>query len=200
MSLYDPMFSRAERDDSDLDAARKLFSAAGRPYLRSPWSWFAWAALLPLAALLTPFAASRGVVAVLGLWSAVVVVGGLIELLAILGRREASTGLAAWVLRGQGNLSLVATALSVLLVVVDRAWALPAVWLLLLGHSLAFVGGLASAALRRAGAVYQIAGFLALAPPLKPLWLLAGATLLGNAIVGWALWRGRSNDAASASR
>jgi hypothetical protein len=104
------------------------------------------------------------------------------------------------VLRGQGNLSLVATALSVLLVAVDRAWALPAVWLLLLGHSLAFVGGLASPALRRAGAIYQVAGFLALAPPLRPLWLLAAATFLGNAIVGWALWRRRLNAAGSANR
>jgi len=197
MSLYDPMFSRAERDDGDLDAARKLFAAASRPYLRSPWSWFAWALLLPLAALATPFAASRGVIAVLGLWSGVVVVGGIVEVAAIFGKREASTGLAAWVLRGQGNLSLVATALSVLLVVVDRAWALPAVWLLLLGHSLGFVGGLASSALRRAGAIYQVAGFLALVAPLRPLWLLAAATFAGNLLIGWTLWRSRGSGSAS---
>ncbi len=81
---------------------------------------------------------------VLFLWTAVIVVGGVGEAAAILRPGGlASTGLAQWVLRSQGNLSLIAVALSITLVVVREAWALPAVWLLLLGHSFFAYGGLA---------------------------------------------------------
>ncbi|HEY4588009.1 MAG TPA: hypothetical protein VII86_02230, partial [Thermoanaerobaculia bacterium] len=59
-------------------------------------------------------------------WSAVILLGGAVEVAMIRrsGRKEMGSTLAAWVLRLQGNLSFVALALSALLVWQDLAWAL----------------------------------------------------------------------------
>ncbi len=84
VSLYDPVFSGAERDDSDLDEARSLFARAGRPYLRSPWPWVMWAVALPVGALATPAVGARwGLVGGLLLWTVVILVGGSGELWAM---------------------------------------------------------------------------------------------------------------------
>jgi len=122
-------------------------------------------------------------------------VGGSVEVAAILqiggradGRAE-RTPLAAWVLRVQGNLSLVALALSILLVWQDLAWALPGLWLLLLGHSLYLLGGLAFPPMRTCGAVFQAGGVLALWPRLDPLWAFAAATAAGNLWMALQVWR-----------
>ncbi len=193
MGAYDPLFSRRERDDSDLDQARQLFARASRPYLRTPWSWCGWAVVLPAGALATNTVAARwGLVGVLFLWTAVIVVGGVGEAAAILRPGGlASTGLAQWVLRSQGNLSLIAVALSITLVVVREAWALPAVWLLLLGHSFFAYGGLALPAIRWAGVIYQLGGVAALLPGTNPLWAMAIATALGNLWIARAVYRER---------
>ena len=105
--------------------------------------------ILPAAALATPTAFALGEApAVLLLWSAAILLGGAVEMSAYVRRsRGGATPLAAWALRAQGNLSLVVTALSALLVWQGLAWALPGLWLLLLGHSLYLMGGLAFPAL-----------------------------------------------------
>lgn len=197
MSEYDPLFGAGRAsDERDLDRVLAIFERAGRPFLRSPWSWIAWAVVLPAAALTTEAVASRrGSLAVLLLWSAAVVVGGSVEAALIFRQPTPRTALAAWVLRAQGNLSLVAVAVSLLLAAVDAAWALPGVWLLLVGHSLYTLGGLSFPPLRRTGLLYQIAGAAALIPQGRPLWLFAGATGLGNLWVAWSLRRTRRSAA-----
>jgi hypothetical protein len=80
----------------------------------------------------------------------------------------------------QGNLSLVAVALSIALVAAEEARLLPGLWLLLLGHSLFTLGGLAFPPQRTAGVVYQVGGAAALLPGLPELLLFAAATALGN--------------------
>lgn len=202
MSEYDPLFgSRRPADERDLDRVLTLFERAGRPFLRSPWSWVAWAVVLPTAALLTEGVANRwGWLAVLLLWSGAVLAGGAVEAALIWRQPEPRTALAAWVLRVQGNLSLVAVAVSLLLVATGSAWALPGVWLLLVGHSLFTLGGLTFPPLRRTGLWYQIAGAAALIPQARPLWLFAIATALGNLTVAWALAReGTSAQGSGAS-
>lgn len=204
MTLYDPVFSRPDSRDDDLEAARRLFASASRPYLRTPWSWAAWAVILPIAALATPWANERWkVLGVLMLWTVAIAAGGLGEAIAILrpGGR-ASTGLARWVMRAQGNLSLIAVALSILLVVTREAWALPAVWLLLLGHSFFGYGGLALREIRGAGLLYQFGGVLALVPAFRPLWVLAATTAAGNLWIAVAVWRLRRerNETRSSDR
>ena len=110
-SEYEPLFDPAPIGTDDLEPVRDHFRAASRPFLRSPWSWFSWAVLLPAAALATPLALRLGGPAgVLFTWSGVILLGGAVEILAIrrAGRRTAASTLAAWVLRLQGNLSLIA--------------------------------------------------------------------------------------------
>lgn len=197
-SEYDPLFSGSRPGDDDLEPVRERFRAAGRPYLRSPWSWLAWAVLLPAIALLTPriyrFAGPPGVLIA---WSLVILVGGAVELIAILrssDRGARGTPLAGWVLRVQGNLSLVALALSVLLIWQDMSWALPGLWLLLLGHSFYILGGIAFEPFRACGLIYQVGGVVALWPGAAPLAVFAVATALGNLWVGVSVWRMRRGE------
>jgi hypothetical protein len=125
----------------------------------------------------------------------VILLGGIVEFLGIRrpGRKVSGTSgtLAAWVLRLQGNLSLVALALSALLVWQDLAWALPGLWLLLLGHSFYMLGGLAFEPFRVCGLIYQIGGLAALWPDGYPLEVFALATAIGNLWMGLAVWRER---------
>lgn len=175
---------------------REHFRKASRPFLRSPWSWFAWAALLPVAALITPLALRLGgPAAVLFTWSGVILVGGAVEIVGIrrAGQGFGGTPLASWVLSVQGNLSLAALALSFLLVWQDSAWALPGLWLLLLGHSFYMLGGLAFPPFRTAGLIYQVGGLVALWPGGMPLLAFAVATAAGNLWMGLAVWRSRTN-------
>lgn len=191
-SEYEPLFDPAPTGADDLEPVRDHFRAASRPFLRSPWSWFTWAALLPAAALATPLALRLGgPSAVLFAWSGVILLGGAVEMLAIRrsGREGGGGTLAAWVLRLQGNLSLVALVLSVLLVWQDLAWALPGLWLLLLGHSFYMLGGLAFSPLRTCGILYQLGGLAALWPGGSPLAVFALATAAGNLWMGIGVWR-----------
>src|SRR5574339_1015547 len=92
----------------------------------------------------------------------------------------------------QGNLSLV-------LVVAAAARLLPAVWLLLLGHSLFVLGGLALPAMRAGGIVYQVGGVAALVPGVPPLAAFAAATALGNLWIAVGVARQRAAEARAAS-
>jgi hypothetical protein len=127
----------------------------------------------------------------------VILLGGAVEVLAIRrsGRKEAGGTLAAWVLRLQGNLSFVALALSALLVWQDLAWALPGVWLLLLGHSFYMLGGLAFPPFRTCGLIFQLGGLVALWPDGNPLLAFAVATAAGNLWMGIGVWRARDDEA-----
>jgi hypothetical protein len=93
------------------------------------------------------------------------------------------------VLRIQGNLSLVGLALSVLLVWRDLTPFLPALWLLLLGHSFYLLGGLAFPPMRTCGLVFQLGGFAALWPGFDPLLVFAVATAAGNLWMAIQVWR-----------
>lgn len=193
MSEYEPLFGERRAAADDLTPVQELFRAASGPYLRSPWSWLAWAVLLPAAALATPrLWLGFGPSGVLFAWSATILAGGAIEMAAIRrGQRAGRSPLAAWALRIQGNLSLVALALSALLVWQDLAWALPGVWLLLLGHSFYVLGGIAFPPFRAYGLVYQAGGVAALWPGGAPLPAFAVAAAAGNLWVAWAVWRER---------
>lgn len=188
MSEYDPVFggraAAGEVDASDLATVRALFAAASRPYLSSPWPWFAWALLLPGAALATATALREGgAPAVLGLWSGTILFGGAAEMLFVYrSRRRVGRGspLSSWAMTLQGNLSLVAVALSIALVVAGRGDLLPGLWLLVLGHSLFTLGSLAFRPQRTAGIVYQLGGAAALVPGVPALELFAAATALAN--------------------
>ena len=194
-SEYDPL--GRSRDsvvvDDDLESVRDRFERAGRPYLSSPWSWLAWALILPATALVTPAVLDRfGRFAVLLLWSVGVLVGGAVEVSQIMRgrtRQGPSTPLAAWVLRIQGNLSLVGLALSVLLVARGLTWALPGLWLLILGHSFYVVGGLSFPPLRTSGLIYQAGGLLALWPGGSPLAVFAATVFVGNLWTAWGIRR-----------
>jgi hypothetical protein len=177
----------------DLEAVRTLFAGAAAPFTRSPWSWFAWALLLPGAALST-----RRVFALFGssgavlLWCAVILVGGLVEMWVVRrGGRVERTTLAGWVLRSQANLSFVAVALSIILLWYDRLALLPGLWLLILGHSFLVLGGLAFTPFRRAGWIYQLAGVAALWPGQEGLLWFAAAAALGNLSIALSV-RGRA--------
>lgn len=198
-SEYDPLFSGGggEVESGDLERVRREFGAASRPHFYTPWPWFAWALILPGAALATTSVLTHaGAPGALLLWSGAILVGGAVELAALLrGRRgEPRSALTAWVMRGQGNLSLVAVALSALLLWEELGWALPALWLLLLGHSLYSLGGLAFPPLRTAGVLYQLGGVVALWPSGEPLWVFAAATAAGNVWVGLAILRRGEGD------
>jgi hypothetical protein len=202
-SEYEPLFAE-QRDAAsagDLATVQDLFRAASGPYLRSFWSWLAWALVFPGAALATPGALARfGPAGTLLTWSVAILLGGGIEVAAIRGaaRREARRSppaapgrspLATWALRTQGNLSLVAVALSLLLVWQDLAWALPGVWLLLLGHSFYVLGGVAFPPFRAYGLLYQMGGVAALWPGGAPLPVFALTTAAANLWMSWAVWR-----------
>ncbi|MEO7794815.1 MAG: hypothetical protein ABIV06_08585 [Thermoanaerobaculia bacterium] len=125
------------------------------------------------------------------LWSVTILVGGAIEGWTILRqqRRRSRSSIGAWAMRAQGNLSLVAVALSGLLLWIDSPHFLPGLWLLLLGHNFFALGGLAFAPMRFAGLVYQAGGLVALIPGSRPLWAMAAATALGNFWIGWGVLR-----------
>lgn len=193
-SEYDPIPPRPPLSDepTDLDRAQALFAGSAVGYLRSPWSWWTWSLLLPIAALLTrevyPVA---GPLPTLVLWSVVILVGGTVEGALILSgsERTARTPLAGWVLRTQGNLSLVAVALSGLLLWRDLAEFLPAVWLLLIGHSFYSVGRLAFRPLRDAGVLFQLCGLAALLPLTDGLLVFAVCFFVGCAWIGAGVYR-----------
>lgn len=199
MSEYDPLIPRAEPSSSDdLERVQRRFAVARRPYLNSPIPWLVWAMLLPGAALATPSVATEyGAAGVLVLWSVTVIVGGVVEGSAIFQRRGARpTPLAGWVLRLQGNQSLIAVALSGLLVWQGLPGALPGLWLLLVGHSFFLLGGLAYRPMRQVGVIYEVGGLLALWPGPTSLWIFALATALGNLRMALALMRdGRNAEA-----
>ncbi|HVR08652.1 MAG TPA: hypothetical protein VMW75_11455 [Thermoanaerobaculia bacterium] len=201
-SEYEPLFAERRAAAADLETVQALFRAAGSPYLRSFWSWLAWALVLPAAALATPAVLARfGPAGTLLTWSAAILAGGAVELAAIRGamRRAAAaepeamaagrSPLATWALRTQGNLSLVALALSALLLWQDLAWALPGLWLLLLGHSFYLLGGIAFPAFRTYGLLYQLGGVAALWPGGAPLPAFALATAAANLWMSYTVWR-----------
>jgi hypothetical protein len=206
-SEYEPLFAAEESDQAgDLAAVQDLFRAASGPYLRSCWSWLAWAVVLPAAALATARVAGRfGPAGVLLTWSVAILAGGAIEMTAIRrgspraapdGRstprgKAARSPLATWALRTQGNLSLVALALSLLLVWQDLAWALPGLWLLLLGHSFYTLGGVAFPPFRLYGLLYQAGGIAALWPGGAPLAVFALTAAAGNLWMSYAVWSER---------
>jgi hypothetical protein len=201
MSEYDPLIARPEESTADdLERVRERFGQARRAYLDSPLPWLVWALVLPGAALATPFAvAAGGGPAVLLLWSAAVLLGGAVEGGIILRRRgRNATPLGAWVMRVQGNQSIIGLTLSLYLLWHDLAAALPGLWLLLIGHSFFTLGGLAFRPMRQAGVVYQLGGLLALWPGVAALELFAAATALGNLWIAAGLLRaGRRRDVAS---
>lgn len=177
-------------DDEDMQRAREMFERAARPYLSQPWSWVAWAVLLPAAALLTPAALRlTGQSGVLFLWSIAILVAGVLEFLQILrGRRRApTTALAGWVLRVQGNLSLVGLAVSIVLAWKGLFWMLPGLWLLIIGHSLYGLGGIAARPLAAAGLFLQGAGLVALWPHGRSLEVFAAAVFVGNIWIAWRI-------------
>lgn len=190
---YQPLFGDREEEE-DLERVRDAFEAAGQPFFRSPLPWAAWALLMPSAALLTPAIAQRhGASGVLLLWSFTILAGGLVESRGFLSRRRRrTTPLAAWVLRIQGNLSLVAVLLSALLVWVGAAAFLPGLWLLLMGHSFYVVGGLAFIPLRRAGVIMELGGAVALWPGGPELPVFAVTVFLAAGGMAWAVARRRS--------
>lgn len=182
----------------DLDRVRERFARASRPFLRSPWSWLAWAVLMPAAAFATsPVGRTWGPMGVLLLWSGTILMGGAVEALSITraGSRQPRSPLSAWVLRVQGNTSLLAVVLSLLAIWLDGSWALPGIWLLMLGQSFYLLGGLAFLPFRRYGILLQVAGLLALWPGGSPLATFAVATGLGNLWLAWSVWKVRRSEA-----
>lgn len=196
-SEYEPVFGERGATGGDLVTVRELFRAASGPYLRSPWSWLAWALILPGAALATPRVWARfGPSGTLLTWSAAILLGGAIEMGAIRrgsrGEERASRSpLATWAFRAQGNLSLVALALSALMLWQDLAWTLPGLWLLLLGHSFYMLGGISFPPLRVYGLLYQAGGIAALWPGGAPLPLFALTAAVANLWMAYAVWRER---------
>ncbi|MDH3404842.1 MAG: hypothetical protein OES32_03795 [Acidobacteriota bacterium] len=189
-SEYDPIFRGPEREPvDDLEAVRQIFGSAAGPFTRSPWSWWAWAVLLPAIALLTrPLLARYGPSGAIIGWCAAIAAGGGLEMWVVrAGAAVERTTLATWVLRSQANLSFVAAAVSGALIWWGHFDALPGVWLLVLGHSFLMLGGLAFPPFRRAGWIYQLAGLGALWPGQDGLAWFAAATGLGNLAIGLAV-------------
>ncbi|MFQ5525752.1 MAG: hypothetical protein ACE5GX_05770 [Thermoanaerobaculia bacterium] len=198
-SEYDPLRPRKllSAEASDLDKVKSQFAEASSGYLRSPVPWLAWAIILPGTALLTPHVAAAvgaGSMAVLFMWSVAILIGGAVEGLAMRGARKkaARSEISGWVFRAQGNLSLIAIALTVVVVVNGAFRYIPGIWLLLIGHSFYAVGGLASNALRRSGLIYQLGGVISLLPWLDSLTVFAVTTAVANLAVAVALLRARS--------
>ncbi|MDH3743882.1 MAG: hypothetical protein OES47_02140 [Acidobacteriota bacterium] len=194
-SDYDPLVPPADlsSEASDLEQVRELFSRSADRFLRSPSSWVVWAVVLVAAALLTPRLPSRGPVAVVVVWSVAILVGGVFEGLALMrgGRGGNRSELASWVLRSQGNLSLVAVALSVALIWKGLPGLLPALWLLVLGHSFFAHGGLGFTPFRVAGLIYQAGGLAALLPGIDPLLAFAMGAGSGNLWLAYSVGRRR---------
>lgn len=202
-SEYEPLFPRGDEGPDDLTPVRERFAAASRPFLSSPYTWFAWAVLLPAVALATPTLLQRfGPSGTLIAWSLAILAGGAVEMVNIRrSRRGGERGtLASWVLSVQGNLSLVALALSVLLVWLDLARVLPALWLLLLGHSFYMLGGLAFSPMKICGLIYQAGGAVALWPGFDPFVVFAAASAAGNLWMGVGVWRATRSPDTSPSR
>jgi hypothetical protein len=200
-SEYDPLRPRQplSGEASDLDKVQALFAGAASGYVSSPWPWVCWAIVLPAAAMMTTEVATVvGPLAVLLLWSIAILVAGAVEAFSM--RRARNTAgrsdITGWVFKGQGNLSLIAIVLTGAL-----AWQrlydfLPAVWLLLIGHSFFAVGGLASNALKRGGLLYQIGGVVSLLPWFESLDVFAAATALANGTIAASLFLRRRSGAA----
>lgn len=189
-SEYDVVLGGEPGEDTAAEQVRAHFAAAAAPYLSTPLLWLAWAAILPAAALATPRAlAAGGWPAALVLWSVAILLGGAAEWLALRGRVRRRPALAGWALRVQGNLSLVAVALSAALVVAGRPDLLPALWLLALGHSLYALGGLAFPPMRTAGLLYQAGGLAALWPAVPGLIAFALTTGIANLWLAWSVRR-----------
>lgn len=195
-SEYDPLPPRPplSRGASDLDTVQALFSRAAAGYLHSPWPWLCWALVLPTAALMTAeIAAAGGPLAVLLLWSAAILVAGAVEAATMWRSREAvvPSDITRWVFRGQGNLSLIAIVLTAAMAWQGMYEFLPAVWLLLIGHSFFAIGGLAATALKRGGLLYQLGGVMSLLPWFGSLTVFALTTALANGAIAVSLWRRR---------
>ncbi|MEE2776233.1 MAG: hypothetical protein VYE73_05665 [Acidobacteriota bacterium] len=193
-SEYDPFLpgTKADVDNSNLETVRDLFLEASMPYLSSPLLWFTWALILPGAALGTPFIAGRfGWLGVLLLWSLSILFGGVFEISSIRSGVEAggSTPLSSWAFGVQANLSMIAIAFSLFLLWQQSAWALPALWLLVLGHSFVSLGGLSFNGLRQTGLLYQLGGVVALWPSGRPLLVLALTTFIANVWMGFSVSR-----------
>lgn len=202
-SAYDPVFGGDDggAETAEAERAKAAFERASRAYLASPLPWLVWALLLPGAALLTPVAHARArAPGVLLVWSLAILAGGAVEGLALLGARRRAAGgpLGAWAMRAQGNLSLVALALSGALAWAEAPELLPGLWLLLLGHSFFALGGLSLPALRWAGLCYQVGGVAALWPGAPALTIFAAATATGNLWVALGIARrGQATGAGS---
>lgn len=196
-SEYDPLFGSGSEEGEPADAealetVRRHFARASRPFLSSPVVWLAWALVLPAAALATaPLGGRFGPAGILLLWSAAILVGGTVEMLAI--RRRRGTGrrapLATWALRVQGNLSFVGLVLSAALLWAGMGRALPGLWLLLLGHSFYTLGGLSFRPMRTAGWIFQVGGLLALWPGAPALELFAAGAAAGCLWLAWGIRR-----------
>ena len=193
-SEYDPAFGRrAGPGTSDLESVQETFERAAGPYLASPLPWLVWGIALPGAALATrSVLAAGGARGVLLLWSLTILAAGAIEAAVYARRRqrqpERST-LARWALRTQGNLSLIGVILSVALLAAGEGRLLPTVWLLLLGHSLYGLGGLASRPLKRCGLLYQLGGLASLVAIAITDLVFALTTFVGNLSVAISIWR-----------
>lgn len=203
-SEYDPLRPRPllSSEASDLDKTKALFAGASAGYLSSPVPWLAWAIILPGAALLTPSLAAavgRGSLAVLLLWSMAILAGGAIEFLAMrrARRRLPRSELSGWVLKAQGNISMIAIALTFVVVANGVYQYLPGIWLLLIGHSFFALGGLASNALKRSGILYQLGGLAALLPWLDSLTVFAVTTAVANLSVAVAMVRAGKSSPSS---
>lgn len=192
-SEYEPLFGRrdGESTDADLEGVQAAFEHAAGPYLASPLPWIVWGIALPAAAMATrPVLATGGPRGVLLLWSLSILAAGAVEAAAYSRRRrrgESST-LARWALRTQANLSLAGVLLSVALLAAGQGRLLATVWLLLLGHSLYGLGGLASPPLKRCGLIYQLGGLVSLWAVSSADLVFALSTGLGNLSVAISLW------------
>lgn len=190
---YDPLRAREPLSSgaSDLDRVEAIFARAATGYLRSPWPWLCWALVLPLAALeTTAAAAAGGPLAVLLLWSVAILLAGAVEGVTLWRSRGSvvSSDVTRWVFRGQANLSVIAIALTAGLAWQEAYELIPAVWLLLIGHSLFAVGGLAASALRRGGLLYQLGGAVSLVAQLDSLVIFATTTAVANCVIAGSLW------------
>jgi len=194
-SEYDPVFGRqaGTAETGDLESVQEVFERAAGPYLASPLPWLVWGIALPAVAMATRRVfAANGARGVLLLWSLTILAAGAVEAGVYARRRQRQQNrstLARWALRSQANLSLIAVLLSVALLAAGEGRLLPSLWLLLLGHSLYGIGGLASRPLKRCGLIYQLGGLVALFFVANSDLVFAAATFVGNLSVAFQLWR-----------